>query len=408
MSTSQTSPSSPKQFGGISFTVDPRYTPFEILGQGASGIVAAARDSKRKRSESMPYELVAIKKISKLTNNALYATRILREIKLLRHFAKFPHENILNLRDIMIHTSPENASEFQEMYVVTDLMEADLHSVIKINDSITEEHIQYLGHQILKGIWYLHAADVVHRDLKPQNLLVNSNCDLKICDFGLARSTHLVHERTSSFVDRLSEYVVTRFYRAPELLLESRTYGKPVDIWSAGCILLELFLKRVFIKGANTLDQLNKLFEIFGTPDEDALRFIDNSTAVRYVQGLGPIKRKPLRSFLPPSVSDAAVDLLEHMLDLNPSKRYTAEQCLQHPYFVNYYRPEDLCEPPAVFDMTYERRLGPVNVKKKGATTFGDEQLVALVKRMLFEEYQAFLLSNSAPISPNVLRTKPH
>ena len=136
----------------------------------------------------------------------------------------------------------------------TKLMECDLDRIVSSSQSLSDAHIQYFVYQILRGLLYIHSANVLHRDLKPSNLLVNSNCDLAICDFGLARG--VVDDET------LTEYVVTRWYRAPELLTEAQYYGPAVDVWSVGCILAELLGRRPLFQGKDYMHQLKDTLEI--------------------------------------------------------------------------------------------------------------------------------------------------
>ncbi len=165
---------------------------------------------------------VAIKKVVNAFDDLIDAKRILREVKMLRHFK---HENVIGLRDLV--PPPEDES-FNDIYIVLDFMETDLHKIIYSKNELTDEHIQYFLYQILKGMKYIHSANVIHRDLKPSNLLLNSNCDLKICDFGLARGV-------KEDVDyELTEYVVTRWYRAPEVMCSCQEYDSKIDVWSIG------------------------------------------------------------------------------------------------------------------------------------------------------------------------------
>lgn len=156
-----------------------------------------------------------------------------------------------------------------------ELMETDLCRVIYSKQQLTDDHIQYFIYQILCGLKYLHSADIIHRDLKPSNLLVNSNCDLKICDFNLARE-----ELGSS----LTEYVQTRWYRAPEVMLSSQQYTRAVDIWSVGCIMGELLLRKVLFKGMNYLHQIELYCRLLGCPSDSDLTFITNSKGLKYIK----------------------------------------------------------------------------------------------------------------------------
>jgi serine/threonine protein kinase len=145
-------------------------------------------------------EKVAIKKIKDAFSDSIDAKRILREMKLLRHFNS--HENIISIFDIM--TVPPNTQLFNDIYIVTNLMESDLERIIRSRQVLTDQHFQYFLYQILRSLKYVHSANVLHRDLKPSNILVNANCDLAVCDFGLARGFHIEGQ------DTLTEYVVTR------------------------------------------------------------------------------------------------------------------------------------------------------------------------------------------------------
>lgn len=199
--------------GKISYEVPEHLELIKKVGSGAYGCVASFQDSKLNCK-------VAVKKITNAFADLIDGKRILREIKLLRHFK---HENIIQILDIY----PPTSRDFDDIYIVTDLMETDLHRVIYSKQSLSEEHAQYFIYQLLRGLYYLHSCNVVHRDLKPSNLLVNKNCDLKICDFGLARGMGEDEDDPG-----LTDYVVTRWYRAPEVVLAASAYSKKIDLWS--------------------------------------------------------------------------------------------------------------------------------------------------------------------------------
>lgn len=181
---------------------------------------------------------VAIKKITNIFEDEIKAKRILREIKLLLHFNS--HENVVEILDML--TYPDSQVDFQDLYIVCTLMESDLDQIVSSPQPLSDQHNRYFLYQILRGLKYIHSANVVHRDLKPSNILVNANCDLALCDFGLSRGV-------CGEVDNcLTEYVVTRWYRAPELLCDSNKYGKAVDIWSIGCIFAEMITRGPFFQ----------------------------------------------------------------------------------------------------------------------------------------------------------------
>eukprot|EP00879_Flechtneria_rotunda_P015881 GHRR01016608.1.p1 GENE.GHRR01016608.1~~GHRR01016608.1.p1 ORF type:complete len:232 (+),score=61.44 GHRR01016608.1:348-1043(+) len=197
---------------GSLFECPANYAPIKPIGKGAYGIVCSARNLDTN-------DKVAIKKITNCFDNAVDAKRILREVALLSHLR---HENVMSLRDVV---PPANPSNFKDVYLVYDLMDTDLHQIIRSPQQLSPDHISYFVYQVLRGLKYIHSANVLHRDLKPSNLLVNANCDLKICDFGLARGAG-VEEQAA-----MTEYVVTRWYRAPELLLSCNDYTAAIDVW---------------------------------------------------------------------------------------------------------------------------------------------------------------------------------
>lgn len=207
---------------GTTFTVPKRYEYIKVIGQGAYGVVCAANDRIRNRK-------VAIKKVPNAFADLIDAKRIVREIQILKFYR---HENIIGLVDVI---KPDNRTGFEDIYFVNDLMETDLHRVIYSHQNLKDDHIQLFTYQILRGMLYIHSSSVIHRDLKPSNLLLNRHCELKICDFGLARGLE-----PGEIEGQLTEYVVTRWYRAPEVILNASNYTKALDVWSIGCIMAEL------------------------------------------------------------------------------------------------------------------------------------------------------------------------
>ena len=179
---------------------------------------------------------------------------------------------------------------------------------------------QYFLYQILRGLKYIHSANVLHRDLKPSNLLLNANCDLKICDFGLARTAE-----DSTF---MTEYVVTRWYRAPELLLNCSDYSSSIDVWSVGCIFMELLNRQPLFPGRDYVQQLRLIIEAIGSPSEADIEFLKNENARRYLASLPVHPKKPLSSLFP-DIAPLAIDLIEKMLVFDPRKRITGEEMLR-------------------------------------------------------------------------------
>jgi len=180
------------------FTIRTRYTNLKQIGKGSYGIVCSADDSACGKP-------CAIKKVKNVFEDLVDAKRILREIKLLQHLGS--HENVTSVKDIMI--GPPDKDDFKDLYIVTELFECDLDRIIGSSQKLTDGHFQYFVYQMLRGLKWVHSANVIHRDLKPANLLVKSNCDMAICDFGLARG---VPEKAGG---PMTDYVQTRWYRAP-------------------------------------------------------------------------------------------------------------------------------------------------------------------------------------------------
>lgn len=323
------------EVGNCKFVIDNHYQPLKKLGHGAYGVVCSAMDTRRDTK-------VAIKKVQGTFHDLIDAKRILREIKLLRHFR---HENVCSVVDLA--ASPANVP-FEDLYIVMDFMETDLHKIIYSKNVLSDEHIQYFAYQILKGLKYIHSANVLHRDLKPSNLLLNSNCDLKICDFGLARGFN------DAGVNDLTEYVVTRWYRAPEVMCSCQDYGTAVDVWAVGCILAELHGRKPLFPGENYIKQMNLIFSVLGTPEPEDFAFITNPKALAYLRGMEKHPKVPL-STLYPQASPNALDLMSRMLEFNPKRRITVAEALAHPYFEKLHDIETEPECRAPFDFTFEQ-----------------------------------------------------
>ena len=190
---------------------------------------------------------VAIKKITPF-DHSMFCLRTLREMKLLRYFnhenVPLPNPLLTKIISILDVQKPKAYDTFTEVYLIQELMETDMHRVIRTQD-LSDDHCQYFIYQTLRALKAMHSANVLHRDLKPSNLLLNANCDLKVCDFGLARSANST-EDNSGF---MTEYVATRWYRAPEIMLTFQEYTKAIDVWSVGCILAEMLSGKPLFPG---------------------------------------------------------------------------------------------------------------------------------------------------------------
>lgn len=318
---------------GTQFIVNDKYELIKPIGHGAYGVVVAARNT-------VNHTKVAIKKVPGAFEDLLDAKRILREIRLLQHFQ---HDNIICIKNL-VH--PPSNEKFNDVYIVTDLMETDLHRVIYSRQILSDEHIKFFVYQLLCALKYLHSAGVIHRDLKPSNLLLNSDCDLKICDFGLARGIET--DQTT-----LTEYVVTRWYRAPEIMLACSKYTNAIDMWACGCIMAELFGRKPLFPGTDYINQLQIIVGIVGTPEERDLGFITSGKALNFIRGLDASPNVPYSKMYPKGNPDG-LKLLECMLQFNPARRISVDKALAHPYLASVANPEDERECPAQFRFAEE------------------------------------------------------
>ncbi|CAM9475090.1 unnamed protein product [Ectocarpus sp. 8 AP-2014] len=374
------------------------------LGRGSYGEVAQCEDLKAGG-------LVAIKRVLNVFNSEADAKRIYREMHILRHIR---HNEIIHLRDVLMPAAYEN---FRDLYLVFEFVDTDLYKLIGSPQFLTDEHVKIFLYQMLIGLKYVHSAHVIHRDIKPANVLLNEDCTLKVCDFGLSRvvtqepstdpdppaasvvmsaksgklacspmkPSAAIAAATSHAAARggegggagseddpppeprrilkrqLTKHVVTRWYRAPELIL-LQDYNNAVDMWSLGCILAELLSmqkesfptsqernalfpgKSCFPLSAekpssysDALDQLNVIFDVIGTPSRED------------IQELGEVRQYLARlAYKPPldlrhkyaGASRLALDLLSRMLRFDPSRRITIDEALEHPYLASCRKPE--------------------------------------------------------------------
>ncbi|KAG6868540.1 hypothetical protein C0993_001428 [Termitomyces sp. T159_Od127] len=320
----------------VRFNVGTQYQVLDVVGEGAYGIVCSAvhRPSGRK---------VAIKKISPF-DHSMFCLRTLRELKLLKFL------------------SQAGVSE--------NLMETDMHRVIRTQD-LSDDHAQYFVYQTLRAIKALHSADVIHRDLKPSNLLLNANCDLKVCDFGLARSVKTA-EPSGTETGFMTEYVATRWYRAPEIMLTFKQYTKAIDIWSVGCILAEMLSSKPLFPGRDYHHQLTLILDVLGTPTLDEFYAISTRRSRDYIRALPFRKRRPFAQLFPNANPLATFD---------PKKRITVEQALAHPYleaYVGHHDPDDEPGAPPLDPEFFEFDLHKDDISR--------EQL----KELLYEEIITF------------------
>ncbi|AFZ80232.1 mitogen-activated protein kinase 2, putative [Theileria equi strain WA] len=399
---------------GIKWELTDRYKFIDMVGSGSYGHVCRAYDLQENK-------FVAIKRIHKVFDDLIDCKRILREIAILN---RLDHPNVVRILDILV---PRNLETFDVLYVVLEIAASDIKQLVRSPAFLNENHIRMLIYNLLSGVHYLHSVGIYHRDLKPANCLVNRDCSIKICDFGLARTTTLsdgypedlsntgrslyssnsiisnttrtISENTcytsqsvpdtfrqfyneempqihrmrlnAQMTRQLTGHVVTRWYRAPELILLQENYTFAIDVWSIGCIFAELLNmmkqnisepsdrsplfpgtscfplspdnKNSGNKNSRNTDQLNIIFNVIGTPSEEDVDSIEKPDVRRYVRLFGERPSVNLYERFH-GTSGEAIDLLSKMLTFNPSKRITVKEALQHPYFSNITKGKEISE----------------------------------------------------------------
>ena len=384
-----------------------KYEVVQKLGKGAYGIVWKATDKKSG-------DKVALKKIFDAFQNATDAQRTFREVVFLQQMDA--HENIVQLQNVI------RAENDRDLYLVFEYMETDLHAVIRAN-ILEEVHKQYVLYQSFKALMcaarpakcsagrvagttpaytascpepplpvpaeaapprarrrYMHSAELVHRDMKPSNLLLNSECLMKVADFGLARSLLQgeVQGAGGSTNPILTDYVATRWYRAPEILLGSTRYGKAVDMWSLGCIFGEMLGGKPVFQGSSTLNQLEKICEVVGRPTGDEVEAMRSPFAQTMLDNINMTSNTPTRwSEIYPKATPDAVDLIEKLMQWDPEKRLTAKEGMLHPYCQQFIATDPHCMDPL-------NRVASAKVK----TPFddNDKKSTSVYREKLYEE----------------------
>ncbi|KAE9556211.1 hypothetical protein FO519_000550 [Halicephalobus sp. NKZ332] len=312
-----------------------RYELHKRLGKGAYGIVLKATDRRTK-------ETVALKKIFDAFRNQTDAQRTFREIMFLQEFGR--HPNIVKLLNII------RADNDKDIYLVFEFMEADLHNVIKKMTILKDIHKQYIMCQLFRAVRFLHSGNVLHRDLKPSNVLLDADCRVKLADFGLARSlSQLEDYPEGQNMPELTEYVATRWYRSPEILLAAKRYTKGVDMWSLGCILGEMLLGRALFPGSSTINQIERIMNTINRPSKADIEAIGSHYAESVLEKMPQRPKKTLDAMLA-NCNPQALDLVNRLLIFAPHKRLNVEQCLVHPYVIQFHSPVE--EPALNYDVT--------------------------------------------------------
>jgi len=338
-----------------------RYRAQQAIGRGSYGCVWEAIDKETGR-------LVAVKRVSRLFRDPTDCKRILREISIM---AKLNHPSIVRLYDI---PPVSDVGSFQEMFIIMELADADMHKLVHANVTLSPTHVTTLLYNLLLGLKYLHSAGIYHRDLKPANCLVNKDCSVKICDFGLSRAVGEPRSPTGDEAGRdpdaeeapplkraLTNHVATRWYRAPELILLQEDYTEAVDVWSVGCIYAELLgmldgtqfeNRSPLFPGSSCFplspdqahktdfmyhtrenhDQLNVIFNILGTPTAVDVEFLEREDAKRYLSCFKPRRGQGMEELFR-HAGDLSLNVLSETLRFDPRERITVEELLEHEIF---------------------------------------------------------------------------
>jgi len=402
----------PKSFQD--WEVGSNYEIVKQVGSGSYGyVVQAIQKSTGKK--------VAIKRLNKIFEDVIDCKRILREVVLLR---QLQHPNLVHIIEIL---EPSDLQTFDSLYVVLEYAQSDLKKLFKSPIHLEMIHIQTLIYNILLGLKYIHSADVLHRDLKPANVLINEDCSVRICDFGLARSVEGIegaqHQKDKSndddddtdehvtknattkppegkgklvkssaglkskkggMVRELTGHVVTRWYRAPEVILLEKDYSAAIDVWSVGCILAELlgmikenaptFLDRSPLfpgtscfplspgqssvkRGGfphSSQDQLSVIFSVLGTPKEEDFEFVTDAKAIEYLRSF-PFKKPVELSELYPGATPEVISLLKEMLQFSPRKRITIDEAINHPFLSKLRDKSRETVAPGPINMAFEK-----------------------------------------------------
>lgn len=335
-------------FENAKFSLPGRYEVIQVLGKGSYGTVCSVRD---RFNPENPYN-IAVKKITNIFYREILLKRAIRELKFMNYFKG--HKNIVSLIDLEIVSE----KPYDGLYCYQELIDYDLAKVIHSSVQLSEFHIKHLFYQILCGLKYIHSAEVIHRDLKPGNILCTLNGCLKICDFGLARGLAPQYFTARETQHDITNYVATRWYRAPELILSHKVYDKSIDMWSTGCILAEFYGRKPIFMGKDSVHQIHEIMKVLGSPSKELLVEYASLKAWNMCSNSNSFYKETEWKNLYPFASEEALDLVNNLLRWESKRRLTVEQALEHPFLsaVRTIEDEPVC-PWGAFDFSYEHQL---------------------------------------------------
>ncbi|XP_002158990.1 mitogen-activated protein kinase 1 isoform X1 [Hydra vulgaris] len=305
------------------------FSSLKVISGNGNSFVLSGVDNSLLNGTNNVNAAVALKRLPLVGKG--HCRVALRELRVLKRLS---HENIIKTMKIIdssgntIDPNTESFNGIDNVYVVEELLDSDLQRIIERNGKLSLETCKIFLYQLLRGLKYIHSANVVHRDIKPGNLFVKTDdLTLKVGDYGLAR----VFDYRYTHKGYLTALVSTRYYRAPEVILKTGDYSYPIDIWSAGCVFGEMLLGKVLFPGENDLDQIDCICRVFGLKVENIFDHVSMF---------------PEHLFR--GISSDAIDLLSKMICIDPDRRISAEQALCHPFFADLHDPldEPICMQP--------------------------------------------------------------
>ena len=290
-----------------------KYEVLGVVGEGAYGIVYKCRNKETDK-------FVAIKKFKEIEDKLVQKT-MKRELKMLQ---MLKHDNVVDFQEAFIYK--------ENLFLVFEYVEKNLLEVLeKFPEGLNPKLIRSFVFQMCKAVHYLHTKNIIHRDVKPENLLVDENMNLKLCDFGFARKISLNQENNN--VDAMTDYVATRWYRSPELLLSNGIYGPEVDYWAIGCIMGELADGNPMFPGENEVDQLDCIIKILGNLPEQLINMFYSNEIYNGKELLRVNRPESLERRYFGKLGPTAIDFMKGLLQLDPNKRLNDDNVFKHKYF---------------------------------------------------------------------------